>query len=187
MDKRYGSPPMQGFLRTSVTTAGSLRHLGVPYGDVPEDYTALDLDFDNFEYEGTLSNMKRWAFNESDILCTGGITVPDEDGNFFKGDGCPTEGRMVPGEASPLVSGGIPLVGDGGFDLGEQVMDYQFAEDSIDMINVLLASDMQNYFDNSEYAKLENGDSVPEIIARMGIFIHMIHDRNSHYYCTDDP
>ena len=53
------------------------------------------------------------------------------------------------------------------------------------MKNILYVSEMQNYFDSGEYAKLENGDSVPEIIARMGLFLHMVHDRSSHYYCTD--
>ena len=124
MDKKYGSPPMQGFVRTSRATGGSLRHLGIPFGE-KENYSALEPDFNNFEYEGTLSSMKRWAFGETDILCHAGITVPDKDGNIFKGDECPKSGRIISIQPSIIVKGPIPLVGDGGMDLGEQIMHYE--------------------------------------------------------------
>lgn len=139
---------MRGFLRTSRSTGGSIRHLGIPFGRKGNS-SALEPNFNNFEYEGTLSNMKRWAFGETDILCHGGITVPDKDGNIFKGDECPKKGRIIPLSVSSFVSGGIPLIGDGGVDLGEQIMHYECEGDStcknvtdIIMKNVVYTSEM---------------------------------------------
>jgi len=73
-------------------TGGTIRHLEIPFGE-KENYSALEPDLNNFEYEGTLSSMKRWAFVETDILCHSRITVPDKDGNIFKGDECPKTGN----------------------------------------------------------------------------------------------
>ena len=40
-------------------------------------------------------------------------------------------------------------------------------------------------FSQNGYATLKNGEPVPEVVARIGIFIHWVADRASHWYCND--
>lgn len=38
----------------------------------------------DYEFEGMLATARAWAFGETDLYCTMGITEPDENGNYFK-------------------------------------------------------------------------------------------------------
>eukprot|EP00128_Syssomonas_multiformis_P010995 Colp12_sorted_trinity150504_noHs@23989 len=151
---------------------------------------------DNF-YEGALASGRRWAFGETNIICNGGFTVPDKKNkdSVFTGSACPppTSGRQYTVNVGPAVSGPIPLTGS--LQFGEQVVHYDCtpnctaAPTAIVPESVILASKLGQYLNEQSqahgYATMDDGTPVPELVARMGVYLHWIADRASHFYCTD--
>ena len=192
----YWTPPLRGYVRTSVVTGGTATHLGVPFGLTKpyEDYTGLNPDLTNFEYEGTLSTFRLWARGETDLACIAGFREPSADGNYFLGDTCLiTSKTLDSSNVSPLVSGPIPLAG-GPMQFGEQIIHYDCDPNCTDtnfqITNPVMASDFEAYLAQNAMGprgtnKLQDGNPVPLLIAKMGIYMHLLADRTSHYYCTD--
>jgi len=77
----------------------------------------------NFETEGTLSNYRKWAFNQTDLLCALGITEPDATGNRFLGSECAKKGIMKAVDIGKKVVGPIPAL-KGEMPLGNQIIDF---------------------------------------------------------------
>ncbi len=193
---RYWTPPLRGLLRTSTVSGGSIRHLGVPYGDHIGSTDALVPNWRALQ-EGTLSQARSWAFGKSDLLCHGGFTQSVDEGNPFSGSKCASGGQLN-SDVSKLVSGPIPLSG-GVTKLGPQILHFDCEPDCwcsnscgdgtppLTPRNVLRAEggNFGEYLSQGPFARLENGDPVPELIARLGIFMHWISDRASHASCTN--
>ena len=193
---RYWTPPLRGLLRTSTVSGGSIRHLGVPYGNDSDTTDALYPQW-NAIAEGTLSRSRKWAFGGSDTLCHGGLTNSESKDNPFGGDSCATRGELL-SDVSKIVSGPIPLSG-GITKLGPQILNYDCEpecwcnntcpEGSAPLTpkNTLLAEgdNLARYIAKSPFSKLDNGAPVPELIARLGIYMHWLSDRASHANCTN--
>jgi len=193
---RYWTPPLRGLLRTSTVSGGSIRHLGVPFGKHTKTTNALSPNWRAKE-EGTLTEGKQWAFGRSDQLCHGGFTQSEEAGNPFSGRKCASGGELT-SDVSKLVSGPIPLSG-GITKLGPQILHFDcepscWCNNSctpgappLTPKNVIVAegSNFGDYLARSPFARLENGAPVPELIARLGIFMHWLSDRASHASCTN--
>jgi len=120
MSPSLWTPPMRGLMRTSSQTAGSLRHLGVPYGT--EKTSGLHPNLTDYEHEGALSQYRAWARDEVDLLCTYGITEPTTpNGSYFGGERCIGPGRWLVQHGSFIVAGPIPATYEP-FELGDQVL-----------------------------------------------------------------
>lgn len=39
--------------------------------------------------------------------------------------------------------------------------------------------------DDSPNSKMNNHETIDEVVARFGTYLHMLADRTSHYYCTN--
>lgn len=185
----YWTPPLRGFLRTSIVTGGTVRHLGIPYGltKPSPDYTALNPDLDNFEYEGTLSSFRLWARGESNISCHGGFREP-VGGNYFVGNTCLTlDSTLYADGVSRAVTGPIPL-GGGNMTFGVQIIQYDCLDDptcqgddngDFTIIDPVYATEFGKYLESRPEAKLEDGSTVPEVIARMGVYMHMVRTKRT--------
>jgi len=157
----------------------------------------LDPNMTDMYYEGGLSSAQKWAFNQTDVLCTGGYTTIGADGSPFTGDACPSSGTVY-SSVSAAVSGPIPLSG-GDMELGRQLVDYDCVpacacagtcnntEDNSNFEKVNVVYDFGPYVENatSPYSRMSDGSKVSQAIARMGIFLHWVSDRASHFYCCD--
>ena len=193
---RYWTPPLRGLLRTSTVSGGSIRHLGVPYGSEEDTTDALYPQW-GATAEGTLSRSRDWAFGDSDTLCHGGITDSELKDNPFSGSSCATRGELL-SDVPKLVSGPIPLSG-GTTKLGPQILNYDCEPECwcsntcpegsppLTPKNTLLAeaNNLGRYIAQSPFSKLDDGTPVPELVARLGIYMHWLSDRASHASCTN--
>lgn len=155
-------------------------------------------------YDGSIYNGRQWGFNETDLLCAGGFTTLGPDGSPFTGDRCPANGTVMSSQSSK-VTGPIPVTGIP-MALGEQVVHYDClppcacdstcADDEhnehFQRVNVihdfnkyLQDPDSPNSLLSDASGPARRGTKVPNEIARIGIYIHWLADRNSHYFCTD--
>lgn len=151
---------------------------------------------DNF-YEGPIASAKRWAMGETDVLCNGGFTEIGSDGSPFTGKKCPSAGRQYGVNIVPDLTMGLNPPSGPWIVLGEQVLDFECSPNcSVPNYGTkpgteIHASQFEQYLKaqatKNGYAKMSDGSVVPELIARMGIFLHWIADRSSHWYCTDAP
>ena len=162
----------------------------------------LDPDLTDMYYEGALSGAKQWAFGQSSLLCAGGFTIWDEDRQSpFTGKACPAQNSstLATVNTGTNFSGPIPLTG-GDMPLGEQLIHYEClpncnATNATDFkrIQEVYAPDFGLYLYNQSqqtpegYASYANGQPVHELIARLGIFLHWVQDRSSHWYGMDAP
>ena len=122
-------------------------------------------------------------------------TIDPRTGSPFTGPRCPT-GNQFTIDNSDLVQGPIPLTGPG-LALGEQVIQFECSPnctaDNYTVIpsSVVYARQMAVYLEEQArtggYAKMPDGKPVPELVARMGVYLHWVADRASHWYCTDAP
>ena len=156
---------------------------------------ALDPDYSDFSYEGSLASAHSWAFSKSDLLCAGGFTSLGASGSPFTGAVC-ASGGTVTTNAGPLISGPIPLTG-GMMEMGPQIVHYECEpacacdgscdEDNSNFERVNMTYDFAGYVEDATtpWSRMSDGSKVPQEIARMGIFLHWINDRSSHFYCTD--
>ena len=163
-----------------------------PYDSYLGQCPALTPKFDDPFYEGALSSGKKWAMGDTDLLCNAGFTSIDPvTKSPFTGKTCATGGQAAI-DTNNLQQGPIPLTGPG-LELGEQVIHFECSPncttDNYTVTSKILVSEMGAYLKNQTeqygYAKMANGKPVPELIARMGIFLHWLSDRASHWYCTD--
>mmetsp|Transcript_33901 Transcript_33901/g.91773 ORF Transcript_33901/g.91773 Transcript_33901/m.91773 type:complete len:625 (-) Transcript_33901:378-2252(-) len=164
-------------------------------------------------YDGPLAAWKRWAFNQTDIICNGGYTTLGKDGNPTTGSACPAGGVQYLGAVSKKVESifGIQVLPFQGFmELGEQLFDYDCIPSCACYQNCSDTQDNENYrmvnqkritmtpegstfglYLQESCAKgracMPEGGSVPELIARLGVLMHYAVDRASHWYCTDAP
>ncbi len=177
-----------------------VEHFEKPYSFYNASCPALSPNMTDPFYDGALASAKQWAFMETDQLCTGGFTALADDGSPFFGTGCPESGEATSMNVTMLVEGPIPL-GGGAMRLGEQLLNYDCLpacacnstcansteNDNYEKVNVVYAHQLQEYLaNNTQYAVLNNG-TVPQEIARIGIFTHWVADRASHWFCTDAP
>jgi hypothetical protein len=195
LDKKFWTPPMRGFLRTSTLTGQHIRHLGLIYRGVNPavnngGISGLTPDLNDITKEGMLISAKKWAFNDTDMYCTIGLTEPT-NGNYFDGNKCLTSIPFLDNTSPTAIVGPIPTPAIN-TTLGDQVMHYDCIGDTdcenppYQLTNVKYHYEMETYFQQqTEYARLKNGQPVPTIIARLGIYMHQLADRASHFFCTD--
>eukprot|EP00658_Telonema_sp_P-2_P042676 TRINITY_DN3066_c0_g1_i2.p1 TRINITY_DN3066_c0_g1~~TRINITY_DN3066_c0_g1_i2.p1 ORF type:complete len:234 (-),score=40.04 TRINITY_DN3066_c0_g1_i2:351-1052(-) len=94
--------------------------------------------------------------------------------------------------ATKIVQGPIPA-NYTPYKLGEQILQYECQgnpgchsnQGEIILVNQTYAHQLEEYLAASEFAKLKSGSPVPAVIARMGIYMHLLADRTSHYWCTN--
>jgi len=176
----WWTPPLRGLMRTSAATGGSLRHLGMPYGET--ETNGLQPNITDFVTEGMLAGYRQWARGERDLLCTNGLTE-EVAGIPFGGSKCAT-GRWMTPHANPIIQGPIPA-NYTPYRLGEQAIDYTCGHDCNELLDITYAHDLEAHLNRSSAAKMPDGSPVPAVIARMGTYMHMLADRTSHYWCTD--
>lgn len=111
---------------------------------------------------------------------------------FFR---CIGPGSWLMQHSSFIVAGPIPAKYEP-FPLGDQVLHYDCLgnpscdgkEGPVIPVNQSYAKDIADVLDHSTpFARLQNGDAVPAVIAKMGTYMHMLADRASHWWCTDSP
>lgn len=117
------------------------------------------------------------------------------DGSPFTGTTC-ADGDQTSVNIVNLQEGPIPISG-GKLELGEQVIQYECTPNCtasnytiipeskiyVKQFSSYIVEQSQKY----GYATMSDGRPVHDVIARMGIFLHWIADRSSHWYCTDAP
>ena len=166
-----------------------------PWAKYVKNCPALRIDTDDPFYEGALSSAKRWALNQTNLLCNGGYTTIDPvSGSVFTGSSCPAAGTQSSVDVNAVQQGPIPLSG-GDMQLGEQVINYEcspnctVSPEAIVPSSVVLASQLRQYLEQQAakfgYAKLSDGSVVPEVVVRMGFYLHWVADRASHWWCCD--
>lgn len=168
------------------------------FKDSFDDYVgqcpALRPNLEDKFYEGSLAQGKKWAMGETNLLCNGGFTtINPKTMSPFAGSQCPT-GDEYSVDTNELQQGPIPLTG-GGLQLGEQVIHFECSPNctapTYNVTKKIYVSELPAYLKAQAkqygYAKFADGSVVPELIVRMGIFLHWVTDRASHWYCTDAP
>ena len=191
----YATPLSQ---KDKTFTGGSKKgcdanHFKDSYDSYVRDCAGLRPDFSDNFYEGPLAAGKRWAFGETDLLCNGGFTTRGRDGSIFSGKEC-ARGTQFSVNVNAIQEGPIPLSG-GQLELGPQVVHYECTPNctapEYDIIpsSIVTAPDFGSYLQEQSrdygYATMSTGEPVPELIARMGIFLHWAADRASHWYMCD--
>lgn len=178
-----------GFHRlTKMNEGGGLYHQIIPYRPQHELGTGkrgsvrsgLNPDLEDFVHESLLHNLRNWAFEDGEKICTAGLS------RFVVGTGsrqqCFGEGPGEPKLAEsrfPIVSFAGPL-GFVDFSiglpvkvmLGEQIIH----EDPVSRVRYL----------SSEAGKIIK-DKRSRILAKSGVFFHSLQDSASHHHCGSDP
>ena len=149
-------------------------------------------------YEGALAGGRRWAFGETDLLCNGGFTEPTASGSVFNGSRCLASPRRGNGtftqrtvDVGVAVQGPIPLTG-GSLHFGDQWIHYSCKDDPnceqapevIDWSTMVTARDFDRYVHDQHR---EHGYLGEPQLARLGVYLHWVADRASHWYMTDSP
>jgi hypothetical protein len=197
----YGFPMFQ---QRKTYTGGSIHgcnadHFKYSYSQYTSSNSnecpGLNPNSNDLFYDGALSVGRKWAFGQSELLCNGGFTIPNPiTGSIFTGDECPKVGTQYTIDVGTIQQGPIPLAG-GNLELGIQVIHYECNPNctsnptNIEPTSVVRAPQFAKYLSSQSkmngYAKLANGESVPVDVAKMGIYLHWVADRASHWYCTD--
>jgi hypothetical protein len=198
MPDAFQPPPLRGLMRLSTITGGYIRHLGVLYGVKRPATSALNPNTKDYKAEGMLAQARDWAFGNSDLLCTVGLTYPDKNGNVFKGTKCLDDGSFIEGTAYPewmvpIIYGPIP-VAEANVTFGPQIAHYDCTNDTDcsnptpeNMVNIITAPGMYKYVKSTPYAKTSDNKTIPELWLRFGVYLHQLSDRNSHYFMTNKP
>lgn len=150
---------------------------------------ALAPDMSDTFYEGALAQARKWAVNETTLLCNAGFTAIDpKTGSPFTGSQC-ARGTQHSINTNEIQQGPIPLTGT--LELGEQVIHFGCTPNctaenyTVVESSKIYASRFGGYLWNQAkrhgYATMADGRPVPELVARMGIFLHWIADRSSHW------
>jgi len=171
------------------------KHFRRSFDNYVTDCPALRPNVTDPFYEGSLLNGRRWAFNETNLLCIGGFTKIDpKTGSPFTGDEClPGVVQKTVNIDNTIVQGPIPLTTNP-LETGVQVVHYDCnpncSASNYTKSNFVYSTDFDNYLatqaHQNGYAIMKDPPGrVPELIARMGIYLHWIADRASHWYCTD--
>lgn len=157
-------------------------------------------------YEGQLYHLRQWAlFNKN--ACTNGLSEYDSvSKSFFTSSTCYRENvsglENNPASAKKWISGRLPLLSmkddvyaDFAAYSGPAIAKALPVDTNSDGVNDLLNDVIYDYDLYEEllspslgilYSEpIEQKPKVPAIIARMGIYLHFLQDRISHYQCSD--
>eukprot|EP00122_Pirum_gemmata_P006579 Pgem_evm1s6021 len=153
--------------------------------------TSLNPDYSDYNYTGPLSTARDWAFMEPNAkLCVNGFTTIGKDGSPFTGTECASNNSFVYYNNLDK-SIGLPV--NTKISLGQHIINYAVDEYG-QFYNYVLADDFGKYVESDEHAFAKTYDEtgeflipVSEKIARMGLLVHWVSDRASHYYCNDAP
>ena len=194
----YISAAFNGFVRTNVNTDGPLDHYVVPFspnGQGTDAHGAMGvqalyplhyplpgypLRIDD-TYQKTLANLRQWAMlptRDPGLLCTVGLTNSS-------GDGC-LSGMNITGTV-PLIrrknSRGVQI----NVPAGKKVLNYD-----TNTGQSVYYEQLQAYLDDTNMTtgtlwKDPKPIPVPVQVARIGLYLHVLQDTDSHStYCGDD-
>lgn len=193
----YISSAFNGFVRTNVNTDGPLDHYVLPFspnGTGTDAHGAMGVqalypltyprpgypEHIDDTYQKTLANLRQWAMiptRDPGLLCTVGLTNADNTGCI---SGIQITGK-VPTLTRTLVAA-VPI----SVPAGKKVL-------NIDANGQVVYYDqLQNYLDDTNLTtgtlwKDPAPIPVPVQIARLGLYIHVLQDTDSHStYCGDD-
>ena len=177
---------INGFNRLSMPTGGWILHM-VPNATRHGDGSGLYPDLDDAHTEGVVISLRNWVF-EDGPACSASLTSR-QDSVYFGGPTCFDDGaepltrpslfgtQTILERADPR---GVPF----SVYLGEQVVHYD-SDANGDMTNVLFAADFDAYIGSGEFGAMDDGSPVPPELAKVGIYLHSLQDRISHYECGD--
>lgn len=164
------TPVMNGIYKFNYYTGGMLLHLHSRYSSnglappsisFPTDY----LSSSNQPYEVLLNNLRAWVFEQRGDACAAGIT------------------QVINSTSSPCASTSNTLQSPMYFFApGYSQLAIPFVTQLGELI--INAADTTTYATNSSFQNLINPHTVS--MAKMGIFLHVLGDRNSHHMCSDN-
>ncbi|MFE3292821.1 hypothetical protein [Rhodococcus sp. NPDC059234] len=152
---------ISGLVRTHFSTGGFLFHF-LPTMPGPAS-GAMRPDVDDTRHEVMLTHVRRWAMagpGSGAPLCTGGFTNPSANGDYATGATCygDTHPAQIDGQYSVVSPVAVPFTNE----TGQQVIS-----------GTVRSQDFDSWIGDNSWN------------ARMGIYLHSLGDRISHYLCTD--
>lgn len=195
-DETLWAEPINGFQRTDASHGGFGYHFVTAFSQTGNGrdlagVTGLYPDVSDTLHEGMLSHLRRWAYEgapgaSTAPMCTNGFTARAPS------SAAPYMNRAcydpLPGTGSQLIRGEVPLFTPGGTRA-------PFAAYNGDQYLMTSASGATLYFDALDavlqggsgtlQAGADAGQPVPSVLARAGIYLHVLQDRISHHKCGD--
>lgn len=193
---RWHSARINGWQRTNAVTGGLSYHYVTVYQPDPAAPASYTIDgqhprLDDPVYEGLLYHLRTWGLRGkgAQTPCADGFTEPAPDGSTFTGAQCYNDD---PSRAVKYLRGLVPaftsldvVIPFSGYS-GRQIAQYDGTSSRIDEVTYY-AENLPALLSSSTGRIGSPGSlqPVPAAVARLGIYLHVLQDRMSHYECGD--
>lgn len=159
---KYYAKPLNGLIRTSVSTGGSFFHYTLPFNPTNKELNGHYPFFNGPSIETMLTNLRSWIWS-NDVLCTAGLIDQTTKKCYLK-----------PNDIKTKLYGTIPtLEKNKRFDVDFNM----WVEEQIlheDAKQKIVSTNLHEYVDPAHVNHV-----------KMGIYLHVLQDRISHHSCID--
>ncbi len=195
-ETRWHTALINGWQRTNAITGGLSYHYVTVYKRGPNGPAGYAIDgqhprLDDPVHEGLLHHLRTWAMNGKGAQppCADGFTEPEAGASLFTGSLCYHDD---PSHSVKYLRGLVPaftsidVLIPFGAHSGRQIAQYEGTANQVDQVSYY-AEDLSALLRSSTGRIGEQGslEPVPAPVARLGIYLHVLQDRLSHYQCGD--